>query len=95
MKKLLYRAAGMLASILGGIVAGAIFKKAWKITAGEDEAPAATDAQRGWREVLLAATLQGAIFGAVKAAIDRGTAEGTRKLTGVWPGENAEAADHR
>jgi Protein of unknown function (DUF4235) len=95
MKKLLYRAAGMLASILGGIVAGAIFKKAWKITAGEDEAPAATDAQRGWREVLLAATIQGAIFGAVKAAIDRGTAEGTRKLTGVWPGENAEAADHR
>jgi hypothetical protein len=93
MTKLLYRAAGMLASILGGIVAGAIFKKAWKITAGEDETPTATDAQRGWREVLLAATLQGAIFGAVKAAIDRGTAEGTRKLTGVWPGENAAAAD--
>jgi hypothetical protein len=93
MTKLLYRTAGMLASILGGIAAGAIFKKAWKITAGEDEAPTATDAQRGWREVLLAATLQGAIFGAVKAAIDRGTAEGTRKLTGVWPGENAEAAE--
>jgi hypothetical protein len=94
MTKLLYRAAGMLASILGGIVAGAIFKKVWKITAGEDEAPAATDAQRGWREVLLAATIQGAIFGAVKAAIDRGTAEGTRKLTGVWPGENGAAAEH-
>ena len=93
MTKLLYRAAGMLASILGGIVAGAIFKKVWKVTAGEDEAPTATDAQRGWREILLAATLQGAIFGAVKAAIDRGTAEGTRKLTGVWPGENAAAAD--
>jgi hypothetical protein len=93
MTKLLYRAAGMLASILGGIVAGAIFKKVWKVTAGEDEAPTATDAQRGWREILLAATIQGAIFGAVKAAIDRGTAEGTRKLTGVWPGENADAAD--
>jgi hypothetical protein len=93
MTKLLYRAAGMLASILGGIVAGAIFKKIWKLTAGEDEAPTATDAQRGWREVLLAATIQGAIFGVVKAAIDRGTAEGTRKLTGVWPGENADAAD--
>jgi hypothetical protein len=93
MTKLLYRAAGMLASILGGIVAGAIFKKVWKVTAGEDEAPTATDAQRGWREILLAATLQGAIFGAVKAAIDRGTAEGTRKLTGTWPGENANAAD--
>lgn len=93
MTKLLYRAAGMLASILGGIVASAIFKKAWKLTAGDDEAPTATDAQRGWREVLLAATLQGAIFGAVKAAIDRGAAEGTRKITGVWPGENPEAAE--
>jgi Protein of unknown function (DUF4235) len=93
MTQRLYRAAGMLASIVGGIVAGAIFKRIWKVTAGEDEAPTATDAQRGWREILLAATLQGAIFGAVKAAIDRGTAEGTRKLTGVWPGENAAAAD--
>ena len=91
MIKLWYRAAGMLASVAGGIVAGAIFKKAWKMTAGEEEAPTATDARRGWREVLLAAGLQGAIFGVVKAAIDRGTAEGTRKLTGVWPGENGEA----
>jgi Protein of unknown function (DUF4235) len=92
MIKLWYRAAGMLASVAGGIVAGAIFKKAWKMTAGEEEAPTATDARRGWREVLLAAGLQGAIFGVVKAAIDRGTAEGTRKLTGVWPGENGEPA---
>ena len=90
MTRLVYRGTGMLASILGGVVASAIFKKAWKITAREDEAPTATDAQRGWREILLAAALQGAIFGAVKAAIDRGTAEGTRKLTGVWPGENGE-----
>jgi hypothetical protein len=90
MSKLGYRAAGMLASVGGGIVASAIFKKAWKIAAGEEEAPSATDAQRGWREVLLAAGLQGAIFGVVSAAIDRGTAEGTRKLTGVWPGENGE-----
>jgi hypothetical protein len=25
----------------------------------------------------------------VKAAIDRGAAEGTRKVTGVWPGDEA------
>jgi len=90
MIKLLYKPAGMLASVLGGIVAGAIFKKAWQLTAGEDQAPSATDARRGWREVLLAAALQGAIFAVVKAAIDRGAAEGTRKLTGVWPGENGK-----
>jgi hypothetical protein len=62
----------------------------WKVAAREDDAPKATDAQRGWREILPAAALQGAIFGLVKAVIDRGAAEGTRKVTGVWPGESGE-----
>jgi hypothetical protein len=85
--KLLYKPMGMLISVLGGMLAGAIFKKAWKMIAREDDAPKATDAQRGWPEILLAAALQGAIFAVVKAAVDRSAAEGTRKLTGVWPGD--------
>jgi predicted metal-dependent enzyme (double-stranded beta helix superfamily) len=88
MIKLLYKPLSLLISVLSGVLAGAIFKKVWRLAAGEDEAPEATDAQRGWREVLLAATLQGAIFALVKAAVDRGAAEGTRKLLGVWPGGN-------
>jgi Protein of unknown function (DUF4235) len=87
MIKLLYKPVGMLVSMLGGVLAGAIFKRVWKITAREDGTPNATDARRGWREVLLAAALQGAIFAVVKVAVDRGAAEGTRKLTGTWPGE--------
>jgi len=51
----------------------------------EDEAPHATSKDYGWGEVLAAAALQGAIFAVVKAAIDRGGAEGVRKLTGDWP----------
>jgi hypothetical protein len=90
MIKLLYKPVSMLVSVLGGVLAGAIFKKIWKIAAREDEAPQATDAQRGWREVLLAAGVQGAIFAVIKAAVDRGAAEGTRKLTGVWPGEEGQ-----
>jgi chorismate-pyruvate lyase len=39
------------------------------------------------REVLLAAALQGAIFAATKAAIDRLGAQGFTKLTGSWPGD--------
>jgi hypothetical protein len=38
----------------------------------------------------VAAALQGAIFAVVQAAIERGTAEGARKLTGVWPGDEDE-----
>jgi hypothetical protein len=87
MIKVLYKPMGMLVSVLGGVLAGAIFKQVWKIAFSEDDAPKATDADRSWREILLAAALQGAIFGLVKAAIDRGAAEGTRKVTGVWPGD--------
>ena len=59
MIKLLYKPVGMLVSVLGGVLAGVIFKRVWKITAREDDAPKATDARRGWREVLLAAALAG------------------------------------
>ncbi len=88
MIKILYKPVSILISVLGGILAGTIFKRVWKVVAHEDEAPKATDAQRGWREVLLAAALQGAIFALVKAAVDRAGAAGTRKLTGFWPGED-------
>jgi hypothetical protein len=69
MIKVLYKPVSMLVGVLGGVLAGAVFKRVWKLAAGEDEAPKATDAQRGWREVLLAAALQGAIFAVVKAAV--------------------------
>lgn len=87
MNKLLYKTLGKLASALGGMLAGAIFRRVWKLAAHEDEAPKATDARRGWREVLLAAALEGAIYAMVRAAVDRGAATGTRTLTGERPGE--------
>jgi hypothetical protein len=90
MTKLLYKAVTLVISVLSGMLAGAIFKRVWKLAAGEEEAPAATDVRRGWREVLTAAALQGAIFALVKAAVDRATAEGTRKLTGTWPGGDSQ-----
>jgi hypothetical protein len=88
--KLIYKPISLGASVLGGVIAGAIFKKVWQLAAGEDETPQATDAQRSWTEVLIAAALQGAVFAIVKAAVDRGAAEGTRKLTGTWPGDEDE-----
>jgi hypothetical protein len=72
------------------MLAGAIFKRVWKVAAGEEEAPTATDVRHGWREVLTAAALQGAIFALVRATVDRAAAEGTRKLTGVWPGDDSQ-----
>lgn len=85
MIKLLYRPLGLAFSVAGGVLAGALFKQLWKVLAGEDEAPKATDEERSWSEVLLAAAVQGAVFAVVKAAVDRGGAKGVQRLTGTWP----------
>ena len=90
MLKLLYKPVSLAASLAGGAIAGVLFKQMWKLASGEDEAPKATEESRGWGEILVAAALQGAVFAIVKAAVDRGAAEGTRKLTGTWPGEQDE-----
>lgn len=84
--KLAYKPVGILAGVAAGAIAGAVFKQVWKLTAGDDDAPNATDEDRGWTEILFAAALQGAIFAVVKAAVDRGGATGVRKVTGSWPG---------
>ncbi|MFH8568650.1 DUF4235 domain-containing protein [Streptomyces sp. NPDC017993] len=86
MVKLLYKPLSLLFGVLGGVVAGALFKQLWKLVAGEEDTPDATDEDRRWREVLPAAALQGAIFALVKAVVHRGGAVGVRRVTGTWPG---------
>ncbi|MGY1712730.1 DUF4235 domain-containing protein [Geodermatophilus sp. SYSU D00758] len=84
---LAYRPLGLLGGLLAGVVSGAVFKQVWKRLADEDDAPGALQSEYRMREVVLAAALQGAIFGATKAAIDRAGARGFHKLTGSWPGD--------
>ena len=83
--KIAYKPVGILLGIGAGAVAGFVFKEVWKMASGDDDAPNATDEERGWGEILAAAALQGAIFALVKAAVDRGGASSVRKLTGQWP----------
>jgi len=80
-----YKPVGVLMGFAAGAVAGAVFRQVWKMTAGDGEAPNATDEDRGWGEILAAAALQGAIFSVVRAAVDRGGAVGVRRVTGSWP----------
>ncbi|KKZ71014.1 DUF4235 domain-containing protein [Streptomyces showdoensis] len=84
--KIAYKPVGLALGAVSGMAAGLAFRQAWKVIGHEDEAPAATDEQRTWREILLAAALQGAIFAVVRAAVDRAGAATTRRLTGTWPG---------
>ena len=83
MIKLICKPVSILASVLGGVLASIIFKRIWQLAARK-----ATDARRGWQEVLPAAVLQGAVVGLAKAAVGRGAVHGAHKLTGGWPGEN-------
>ncbi|MFC8095734.1 DUF4235 domain-containing protein [Streptomyces sp. NPDC057301] len=84
--KIAYKPVGMAMGAVSGVLAGAMFKQVWKRLGHEEDAPDATDEHRTWREVVPAAVLQGAIFAGVKAAVDRGGAKATRRLTGTWPG---------
>ncbi len=68
------------------MLAGGLLKQAWKKLGHDEDTPDATDEDRTWRETMLAAVMQGAIFADVKAAVDRAGAAGTRRLTGTWPG---------
>ncbi|MFI0777401.1 DUF4235 domain-containing protein [Streptomyces sp. NPDC021212] len=84
--KVAYKPVGLALGAMSGMIASKLFKQAWKLVGHGREAPDATDEDRTWSEVLLAATLQGAVFAAVKAAVDRAGATATRSLTGAWPG---------
>ncbi|MBT2449624.1 DUF4235 domain-containing protein [Streptomyces sp. ISL-43] len=84
--KIAYKPVGLALGVVGGMIAGMAFRQAWKLIEGEDDAPDATDEDRSWKEILIAAGLQGAIFAVVKAAVDRSGAVATRRVTGTWPG---------
>jgi Protein of unknown function (DUF4235) len=90
MARLLYKPFGLIFSILGGVLAGALFKRVWSAVGHEEEAPKATDESKGWGEVVVAAAAQGAVFGGVKALIDRAGATGFAHITGAWPGQRGE-----
>jgi hypothetical protein len=90
MARILYKPLGLIFGVIGGVVAGSIFKRVWGAVAHEEKAPEATDASRGWGEVVAAAAVEGAVFGGVKAAIDRAGATGFAFLTGAWPGRTKD-----
>ena len=90
MIKAAYKPFGLIVSVLGGLLASALFSRLWAAIAHEEASPEATDRDRGWGEILTSAALHGAVFGAVKALMDRAGATGFERATGTWPGESSE-----
>jgi len=83
--KLLYKPVSMLASVVSGLFATILFKQVWRATTGAEQAPSARDPEYNWRQIAVAALVQGAIFGAVKAVVDRAGASAFAHATGSWP----------
>lgn len=84
-----YKPFAIIAGLIASKAAGAIFKKTWALLAKQTEMPLAMEQERRWAEVILAATLKGAVFGGVKAFVDRTFATGYFRRTGVWPGKTS------
>lgn len=85
--KVAYKPVGLVSGMLAGALASLVFRQLWKRLSHADDAPEPLEHEHPWREVIIAAALQGAIFAVVRAVINRGGAEAFRKLTGTWPGD--------
>jgi hypothetical protein len=80
--KALYKPLSIATSVAGGLLAGKVFTEIWqRISPSDQEPPEPKDLTRSTREALIAAAVQGLIFGLVRAAVDRAGAKGYRAIT--------------
>jgi hypothetical protein len=91
--KLFYKPFGLLAGVLGGLIASWLFERVWGMISDKTEAPDSKTTDAGWGEVILAVTIQGALFALVKGLVDRGGAKAYERMTGVWPGSARKTDD--
>ena len=91
----LYLPLSAASSVMGGLVASALFSLIWKrVNAQEPAPPNPKDLSRSSSAVLLGAGLQGLVFGVVRAAVDRVGARGYQAITDEpVPGSPGLAAD--
>jgi hypothetical protein len=80
--KMAFELLSLASGLLGGALAGAMFTRLWRAVSGADKVPEPTELDRRIRDVLIVGAMQGAIFGLVKAALSRVTAQGYRQITG-------------
>lgn len=80
--KILYTPLSIAISVAGGLLASKVFTEVWqRLSPADQEPPEPKDLTRSTREALIAAAVQGLIFGLTRAAVDRASAKGYRALT--------------
>ena len=86
MVKVLFTPFSIGAGLLAGLLGKKVFSQVWGLI-DEEEPPDSKHRDISWGRLLLAGALQGAIFRAVKEAVDPAARRGFYRTTGTWPGE--------
>jgi hypothetical protein len=77
-------------SIIGGILAGVIGRKAFDVIWGkvdDQEPPRPEHREISLAKLAIALVIEGAIFRLVKGLFDHAARRGFQRMTGEWPGE--------
>jgi hypothetical protein len=86
MSRVAFTPVSVLSGLLGGLIAAKLFELIWSQFAGE-EAPEPGHREVSWPQLLVALTVEGAIFRVIRGIIDRGARVAFVRATGSWPGE--------
>jgi Protein of unknown function (DUF4235) len=86
MSRVAFTPVSVLGGLLGGLVASKLFELIWGQFADE-EAPEPGHREISWPKLLVALTIEGAIFRLTRGLIDRGARVAFVRATGSWPGE--------
>jgi Protein of unknown function (DUF4235) len=86
MSRVAFTPVSVLGGLLGGLVATKLFELIWGQFADE-EAPEPGHREISWPKLLVALTMEGAIFRLTRGLIDRGARVAFVRATGSWPGE--------
>jgi hypothetical protein len=84
--KLLFTPFGIAAGLVAGLIGKKIFEQVWGLI-DKEEPPEPKHRETGWVKLIGALALEGAIFRAVRGALDHGSRRGYERLTGTWPGK--------
>jgi hypothetical protein len=86
MGKVLFTPVSIVSGLLAGLIASKLFEFIWGRFAHE-EAPEPEHREVSWPALLIAMTVEGAIFRLVRGIADHEARRGFAWLTGSWPGE--------
>ena len=83
-------------SIVTGLLAGLISKKAFELLWGtieEHDPPKPKNRGADFGKLALSLALEGALFRVVKGLVDNGSRRGFASVTGAWPGDQEPAPE--